>query len=748
MRRILFTGTFCLLNFFSIYAQWANNVSAKEYKEYLENVENYLQNIYYNQIAEAMSNLEAHRYIIEDIMAEDATKYKPELLLEKDKHRFLSPSQYLMQISHAFKDIDSNELEFIVDNLSYSKKIEPYNLSGCYLKVEYDLTVNRNEQILLKRRCRMYCLFPQAIYKSRIKVLQIEPIADIYLSGSSNNIPSNNTYKISASNAERYNEAMMRSKQENNFTSKASNKSIPNTENNTNSLENIVILASKGDITALYNLGNRYEFGIGVAQNYQKAMEYFTKAANKGHAEAAFCLGYFYEYGRIGSPDLEKAEIWYKKAANQGHEAAIKTLKRLIPNIDNKTNSLENIVNLASKGDITALYNLGNRYEFGIGVAQNYQKAMEYFTKAANKGHAEAAFCLGYFYEYGRIGSPDLEKAEIWYKKAANQGHEAAIKTLKRLIPNTDNKTNSLEHIVNLASKGDITALYNLGNRYEFGIGVAQNYQKAMEYFTKAANKGHAEAAFCLGYFYEYGRIGSPDLEKAEIWYKKAANQGHEAAIKTLKRFKNSFSINDDIKNYQALALNGNAIAQYKLGYYYYSGQGGSRDYYKAVEWYSKAAEQGNVDAQTNLGYCYDMGHGVTRNYTKAVEWYTKAAKQGGANAQYNLAICYEYGKGVSKNLHKAIKLYKDSAIQGNKLASKALIKFCFGVVKAKDNTPVIGASISVKNTTIGTISDIDGNFVLPNAKVGDIIKCDFIGYKTYTAQWDGNFMNIILKEN
>lgn len=540
MRRILFTGTFCLLNFFSIYAQWANNVSAKEYKEYLENVENYLQNIYYNQIAEAMSNLEAHRYIIEDIMAEDATKYKPELLLEKDKHRFLSPSQYLMQISHAFKDIDSNELEFIVDNLSYSKKIEPYNLSGCYLKVEYDLTVNRNEQILLKRRCRMYCLFPQAIYKSRIKVLQIEPIADIYLSGSSNNIPSNNTYKISASNAERYNEAMMRSKQENNFTSKASNKSIPNTENNTNSLENIVILASKGDITALYNLGNRYEFGIGVAQNYQKAMEYFTKAANKGHAEAAFCLGYFYEYGRIGSPDLEKAEIWYKKAANQGHEAA----------------------------------------------------------------------------------------------------------------------------------------------------------------------------------------------------------------IKTLKRFKNSFSINDDIKNYQALALNGNAIAQYKLGYYYYSGQGGSRDYYKAVEWYSKAAEQGNVDAQTNLGYCYDMGHGVTRNYTKAVEWYTKAAKQGGANAQYNLAICYEYGKGVSKNLHKAIKLYKDSAIQGNKLASKALIKFCFGVVKAKDNTPVIGASISVKNTTIGTISDIDGNFVLPNAKVGDIIKCDFIGYKTYTAQWDGNFMNIILKEN
>lgn len=53
------------------------------------------------------------------------------------------------------------------------------------------------------------------------------------------------------------------------------------------------------------------------------------------------------------------------------------------------------------------------------------------------------------------------------------------------------------------------------------------------------------------------------------------------------------------------------------------------------------------------------------------------------------------------------------------------------GVVMAADEPdPVIGANVSVKGTTTGTITDFDGNFSL-SAKQGDVLVVSFMGYKT-----------------
>lgn len=52
------------------------------------------------------------------------------------------------------------------------------------------------------------------------------------------------------------------------------------------------------------------------------------------------------------------------------------------------------------------------------------------------------------------------------------------------------------------------------------------------------------------------------------------------------------------------------------------------------------------------------------------------------------------------------------------------------GVVMAQDEPdPVIGANVMVKGTTVGTITDFDGNFEL-QAKVGDVLQVSFMGYK------------------
>ena len=58
---------------------------------------------------------------------------------------------------------------------------------------------------------------------------------------------------------------------------------------------------------------------------------------------------------------------------------------------------------------------------------------------------------------------------------------------------------------------------------------------------------------------------------------------------------------------------------------------------------------KGFAEAQFSLGVMYDEGQGVRQDYYKAVEWYTKAAKQGYADAQFNLALMYMRVKACAK---------------------------------------------------------------------------------------------------
>ena len=72
----------------------------------------------------------------------------------------------------------------------------------------------------------------------------------------------------------------------------------------------------------------------------------------------------------------------------------------------------------------------------------------------------------------------------------------------------------------------------------------------------------------------------------------------------------------------------------------------------------------------------------------------------------------------------------------------------CRGVVKDASGESVIGASVVVKGTTNGTITDFDGNFTLSNVKKGDAIIVSYVGYQSQEVKWDGSPLNVILKED
>ena len=54
------------------------------------------------------------------------------------------------------------------------------------------------------------------------------------------------------------------------------------------------------------------------------------------------------------------------------------------------------------------------------------------------------------------------------------------------------------------------------------------------------------------------------------------------------------------------------------------------------------------------------------------------------------------------------------------------------------DFGPVAGASVVVKGTTNGSITDMDGNFTLEGVKSGDVILISFIGYATQEIKYTG----------
>ena len=95
-----------------------------------------------------------------------------------------------------------------------------------------------------------------------------------------------------------------------------------------------------------------------------------------------------------------------------------------------------------------------------------------------------------------------------------------------------------------------------------------------------------------------------------------------------------SVDLPETLKPIEALALNGDAEAQYQLGCVCDNGLDGvPPDCTAAARWYEMAAEQGHAKAQVGLGGLYASGLGVTQNYQNAHLWFTRAISGGDQNA-------------------------------------------------------------------------------------------------------------------
>lgn len=72
----------------------------------------------------------------------------------------------------------------------------------------------------------------------------------------------------------------------------------------------------------------------------------------------------------------------------------------------------------------------------------------------------------------------------------------------------------------------------------------------------------------------------------------------------------------------------------------------------------------------------------------------------------------------------------------------------CTGIVKDASGEPIIGASVVVTGTTNGTITDLDGKFLLSDVKAGTSLTVSYIGFATQSVKWNGTSLTVTLKED
>jgi TPR repeat protein len=307
---------------------------------------------------------------------------------------------------------------------------------------------------------------------------------------------------------------------------------------------------------------------------------------------------------KVTPPEEKQLVASYQKAV-QNIEVEEVFRRGLMAQISGDFVSLvKEIEPLADKGYSRAQARMGWIYERGLGVTQDYQKALAWYEKATLNGAKNAPAHIGLMYELGYGVQQDYAKAADYYKRSIEMG-------------------GSLGYA-------------RMGFLHEAGKGVQLDRIKAEDYYERAIAKGSYHAMTLMGLLYQKGHGGlDKDEKKAVELYQQSIDHGEPLAMARLGEMYNQGLGGLPVDHEKAIALLRES-ARYKipaayahLGRMYEEGWATQKDYAEAKRLYEQAAEHDAIFAMKRLGFMYKEGLGVPRDYDKAADWFKRAAKLG-----------------------------------------------------------------------------------------------------------------------
>ncbi|MFN7571262.1 MAG: tetratricopeptide repeat protein [Betaproteobacteria bacterium] len=190
--------------------------------------------------------------------------------------------------------------------------------------------------------------------------------------------------------------------------------------------------------------------------------------------------------------------------------------------------------------------------------------------------------------------------------------------------------------VLEAAQKGDAPAQFKLGEMYDLGQGVPQDYAQAVKWYRAAAEQGLAAAQFALAEMLKNGDGVAKNLAEAVRWYRRAADQNH-------------------------------AGAQLLLGVLAESGTGMPHNAAQAAQWYRLSAEQGDARALLLLANLYQTGQGVPKSAVASWALYTRSLAVDGSRANPSAEHRAQLSRSMTaQQVQAATRLAEDLARAGN----------------------------------------------------------------------------------
>ncbi|WP_017667447.1 SPOR domain-containing protein [Sandarakinorhabdus sp. AAP62] len=146
--------------------------------------------------------------------------------------------------------------------------------------------------------------------------------------------------------------------------------------------------------------------------------------------------------------------------------------------------------------------------------ASKWDAAVSMWQPFAQDGDADAMFNMGQAYKLGRGVAQDKAIAQDWYRRAAVKGHLPAQANLGILLFQATEKAEAVRWLKAAADKGEMRAQYVLGIVHWNGDGAAKSLPLAYAYLVRAAAQGLPEATKALN---ELSQVIQP-LDRANGW--------------------------------------------------------------------------------------------------------------------------------------------------------------------------------------------------------------------------------------
>ena len=408
-----------------------------------------------------------------------------------------------------------------------------------------------------------------------------------------------------------------------------------------NGLAELIEVAEKGSVEAQERLGDAFSTDEYNIKDIEKAEDWYFEAIKNGssHAkyglvklyldegimleqddfdllieaaaedddDAQFLLGTLFFEGDIVEQDIDEAEYWMKRAVDIAGTAeqqyglvqlylSDKYTKECPPEM---VYMLKDIIEDPDYSEL-AQCTLANCYRFGLGTKINNSEAQYLLKDGINKGFPLAKYYYAQLFIEGDGVEKDTKYAYQLLLESAEEGcQESQLAICYDYISGEYNEIDYCKAAEWYSRAFDINidnALYELGQRAYFGLGIDENISAAVELFTLASSKGNYEAMELLGLCFADKEWEGHDYNKAKGWYEKAITNGSIDACGLLAEI-------------------------------YEEGFAGEIDYEKAFSYYLLGDERGDKDSELKIGILLAQGKGIDKDLARAKEIYEELYK-------------------------------------------------------------------------------------------------------------------------